>query len=87
MTASGGADGSKNMLGWTAQAGLAFLDRRRVFSEISARYHGMGSVRLEEVTLTGSSFPGEPPQVIVVPASDLAFSHWTVGVSFGVKFQ
>jgi len=82
-----GVDIRKNMLGWTAQAGLAFFDGRRLFSEIAARYHGMGTVGLSDVTLNGTSFMAEPAPSIVIPAMDVTFSHWSIGVTLGVKFQ
>ena len=72
--------------GWIGEAGFAFFNGKRMFSEITARYLGIGSVTLDPLTLQGeSAFPGQPATVVNLPATEISYRHWVIGVSFGFK--
>ena len=79
----------ENSVGVLAQAAYMFWDGRLFFSEVTAQYRGVRALSVPSVTLTDDPyFPSEDPvQTVVLPARDVPFQNWSVGVSFGVHLR
>ena len=76
---------SENKLGWSAHAGFAFLDRRRVFSEVTLQYLAAPGLTVGGFDLRSDPLFGEEPIAVSVPMAPVAYRRMAVGVSFGVK--
>lgn len=72
--------------GWVAEAGFAFLNRKYVLGEVTARYRGMPALSVPSMTLR-EDFPfSSEPYSVTLPATDVRLQHWTLGIGFGLKF-
>lgn len=76
---------SENKLGWSAHAGFAFLDRRRVFSEVTLQYLGAPGLTVDGFALHSDPVFDEQPIAVSVPLAPVDYRRLAVGVSFGLK--
>jgi hypothetical protein len=78
----------ENSLGMLAQAAFMFWDGKWFFSEITGQYRGVGALSVPSVTLTEVPYSsGDPLQTVVLPARDVPFQNWSVGVSLGMRLR
>ena len=78
----------RNTVGVLAQAGLMFWDGKSWFSELTGQYRGVGALDVPDVTLSAEPFMREgPPHTVVIPANDVPFQNWSLGVSLGFRLR
>lgn len=74
-------------VGWVAETGYAFINRKYFFSEATARYRGVGALAVDGMTVVEPFDFGAPDTLTVtLPPTTVRFHHWTVAVGFGLKF-
>ena len=76
---------SENKCGWSAHAGFAFLDRRRIFSEVTLQYLGAPGLTAGGFTLHSDPRFDEEPVTVSVPLVPVDYRRLAIGVSFGLK--
>ncbi len=76
---------SENKLGWSAHAGFAFLDRRRLFSEVTLQYLGAPGLTVGGFALHSNPLFDEEPIAVWVPLVPVDYRRLAVGVSLGLK--
>ncbi len=73
----------ENQFGWLGQTAFAFVDREAFFLELAGAYVRMGRVSVPAVTVPSLYRPDPGP--VSLPATDIGYSHWTLGVNIGLK--
>lgn len=75
---------SRSGPGLVGQAGFAWFNGERMFSELTAEYSLAPSMDRPEVVVTNPGFNGIT-STATLPAASISYSQWSVGISFGVK--
>ena len=76
---------SEHKLGWSAQAGFAFLNRKRVFSELTLHYLGAPGMTVEGFTVGNAPLFDYDILTVSVPRTTVDYRRLAFGIGFGIK--
>ena len=76
---------SEHELGWSAQAGFAFLNRKRVFSELTLHYLGAPGMTVEGFTVGNAPLFDYDILTVSVSRTTVDYRRLAFGIGFGIK--